>query len=395
MDIDSFAGAGGASIGLERALGKPVDLAINHDEDALAVHEANHPGTRHVKNDVWSVNASKLARRGEVRVAWFSPDCTYFSRARAGRPQPAGRSRQVRDLARVVGPWSQLWQAQLIVVENVEEFGKWGPLDDEGQIVHRRRGEYFQKWVEELRSGGYVVDWRVLTASDYGAPTTRRRLIVVGRRDGHEPRWPRRNASAKDTSAAGCIDWEIPGTSIYMDSRRAKSRGLRRPLKPQTMARIRTGLAMGREPFLISLTHQGGDRVQRMSEPMPTITGANRGELAIVRPVVRTAARAGGKGCEVGMWRDSEGRWQTQERVAGRNRRTGRTGHDEVMDVTMRMLSARELFNAQGFPRDYEIARGARGGLSKTSQVRLCGNTVCPDLAEAVVRANLEGIRSA
>lgn len=278
--VDNFAGGGGASSGIEAALGRPVDFAINHDPEALAMHEANHPETRHFLEDVWAVDPREACGSRPVGLAWFSPDCTHFSRAKGARPRKQG----IRGLAWVVIRWAKAVAPRIIMLENVEEFQTWGPLDDEGFPIASRAGETFRAWLAELTGLGYEVEFRSIVAADYGAPTTRKRLFLVARRDGN-PAWP--DATHGDgrgepwRSAAEIIDWGLPCPSIFER---------KRPLAEATLRRIARGIQRyvveSADPFIIPLTHRGDSRVHSIREPVRTVTGAHRGELALVEPFV-------------------------------------------------------------------------------------------------------------
>lgn len=280
--VDNFAGGGGASCGIVEALGRPVDLAVNHSAAAVAVHEANHPETDHACQDVWTIDPREAARGRSVAVAWFSPDCTHFSRAKGGAP----RSKGVRDLAHVVIRWAREVRPMVIFLENVEEFTTWGPLDDEGQPVKARAGEDFRAWVAALRDLGYSVEWRSLVAADYGAPTTRRRLFLVARADGQRIRWPEpthgRGRARPWRTAAEVIDWDVPCPSIF---------DRKRPLADATLRRIAAGLRRyvfeSARPFIVPVTHtKSGDRVHSVDAPLRTVTTAKGGELALVAPTL-------------------------------------------------------------------------------------------------------------
>jgi len=187
--VDNFAGGGGASMGIEEALGRGVDVAINHDRDAVAMHRANHPETLHLCQDVFHVDPEQATGGKPVGLAWFSPDCTYFSKARGAKPiRPRNAKR--RDLAWVVIRWAKRVRPRVIMLENVEEFRQWGPLNEDGRPCPKRRGRTFQRWVGELRGCGYEVEWRELRACDYGAPTIRKRLFLIARCDGNPIVWP-------------------------------------------------------------------------------------------------------------------------------------------------------------------------------------------------------------
>lgn len=302
--VDNFAGGGGASLGIEWATGRAVDLSVNHDRASVEMHAKNHPATRHFCEDIWSVDPVKATRGRKVGLAWFSPDCRHFSRAKGGKPV----SKRVRGLAWIVVKWAKAVKPRLIILENVREFQDWGPLihqrDTHGKLMHTehgepvmmpdktRKGQTFRRWVSMLRNLGYAVEWRLLDAADYGAPTHRRRLFLIARRDGQPIVWPEPThgkGRKPYRTAAECIDWSIPCPSIF---------DRKRPLAPKTLRRIAMGLKRyvldSTKPFIIHLTHHGERRAHGMDEPMPTVTGANRGEQAIVTPyVVGVGGRAG------------------------------------------------------------------------------------------------------
>ncbi len=341
--FDFFAGGGGASTGIEAALGRPVDIAINHDPVAIAMHRANHPETKHFTEDVFDVDPVVACGGRPVGLAWFSPDCTHFSRAKGTQP----RKKEIRGLAWVVVRWAKTVRPRVICVENVEEFETWGPLDENGRPHPERAGETFREWVAQLTALGYRVEWRSLVAADYGAPTTRKRLFLVARCDGQPIVWPEpthgKGRAQPWRAASEIIDWTLPCPSIF-DSKR--------PLAPATLQRIAKGIeryvigaaspfivpvkswggggngprsvdepmrtvtASKRgeyavvNPFIAPLTHQGDSRVHAVDEPVRTITGAHRGELAVIEPfVVRhghysTITGAGlREGCGAGTFR--------------------------------------------------------------------------------------------
>ena len=214
--IDSFAGGGGASLGIEAAIGRPVDYAINHDPEAVAMHIANHPETIHFTQDIWAVKPHEVTKGRPVALFWASPDCKHFSKAKGGKPVEKG----IRDLAWVVVEWARAVRPRVIMLENVEEFRTWGPLGDDNLPIRDRKGETFNEWVSQLRALGYEVEWRELRACDYGAPTIRKRLFVIARCDGERIRWPlpthgKGLGLLPYRTAAECIDWSIPCPSIF------------------------------------------------------------------------------------------------------------------------------------------------------------------------------------
>ncbi len=564
--IDNFAGGGGASTGIEQALGRMVDIAINHDEQALRMHAANHPGTLHLQSNIWQVDPLDATGGKPVDLAWFSPDCKHFSKAKGGKP----REKSIRDLAWVVVHWVKRLQdaakragdsdwrkvIKLICIENVEEFQTWGPLCDEGKPIKERAGETFHQWCAELRKRGGKIEFKELRACDYGAPTIRKRFFMVVRFDGLPICWPEPTHGKPGSpevlcgkrkqwrTAAEIIDWSIPCPSIFERQK---------PLAEKTLRRIAHGIMKfvvnNPKPFIVPLTHHGSaGRSYGLDQPLPTVTGANRGEMAVISPYfARTAhgdvdskGKRRGQPCHGpeepfptvtqsgdsslvspvlapiityaqhgGANRSAEEPMHTvcasnkdqnciavarllaahieqanggpnnanlagraadeplstatasgsQQRLVtsnliklrgtsdahieasaqGTNEPLGtisaggihaaevraflikyygneQDGHGlesplgtvtvqdrfglitvtiegeeyVIVDIGMRMLSPRELFNAQGFPADYQIDRDAHGlPITKTAQVAKCGNSVCPPLAKAIVGANL------
>lgn len=285
--IDNFAGGGGASLGMEMATWKGPDVAINHDPIALGVHAANHPHTEHLVEDVWEVDPRKVTKGAKVSVAWFSPDCKHFSKAKGGKPV----EKHIRGLAWVAIKWAVAVRPDIIVLENVEEFQEWGPLLADGTPCRERRGRTFNLFVHRLRQCGYQVEWRELVAADYGTPTIRKRLFLIARCDGQPIRWPAPTHGKPKTlpvtvgslrpwrAAAECIDWTVPCPSIFSRER---------PLADKTMARIARGVKRfvieSAEPFIVPVTHAGDLRSHAITEPFRTITGAHRGEHALVAP---------------------------------------------------------------------------------------------------------------
>ncbi|MDF3606094.1 DNA cytosine methyltransferase [Paracoccus sp. DMF-8] len=307
MIIDSFAGGGGASTGIEMALGRSPDVAINHSAKALALHAANHPETLHLDSNIWDVDPLTVTQGRHVGLLWASPDCKHFSKAKGGAP----RDRNIRDLAWIVVKWAEEAKPDVIAMENVEEFVTWGPIDDDGRPIKEFAGVTFELWLSRLKKAGYKVQWRELRACDYGAPTIRKRWFLVARRDGRPITWPkpthgdpkspavRKGKLLPWVGAHTCIDWSQPCPSIFDTGPEIMAKhGLRavRPLAKNTMARVARG--MGRyvieadRPFLVNLTH--GGRVEDVTAPIKTITGAHRGEKAVVVPtIVGCGGRAG------------------------------------------------------------------------------------------------------
>jgi DNA (cytosine-5)-methyltransferase 1 len=297
--VDSFAGGGGASTGICLALGRHPDVAVNHDPEAVAMHTANHPATEHFCQNVWQVDPSEVAARGPIGLAWFSPDCKHFSKAKGGKPV----EKRIRDLAWVVVAWARLpahLRPRVIILENVEEFTTWGPLADNGRPCPIRKGEEFRRWTGELKRLGYRLDWRELRACDFGAPTIRKRLFLIARCDDQPIIWPEPTHGAPNSpevlaglrkpwrTAAEIIDWSIPCPSIFLTKEEARAIGVKRPLEEATMRRIFRGLdryvLRHPRPFIVPVTHAGDDRCHDSAEPLRTITTAKRGELSVVMP---------------------------------------------------------------------------------------------------------------
>lgn len=313
--VDSFAGGGGASTGIEMALGRSPDVAINHSAAALALHRANHPETEHLCNDIWGVDPSADVARGrKIGLLWASPDCKHFSKAKGG----SVRDRNVRDLAWVVCRYAELPRAErprVIILENVEEFITWGPVGEDGQPIVEFRGLTFEAWVKRLRAAGYRVQWRELRACNYGAPTIRKRLFVIARCDGKPIVWPKpthgdpKSAAVKRgklqpwRTAAEIIDWSLPCPSIFDTAEEIMAKHgvrARRPLAEATLRRIARGVMRyvieSPRPFIVPVTHSGDARVHSLDDPLPTVTcaGGGRGELAVVAPVITYAQHGGG-----------------------------------------------------------------------------------------------------
>lgn len=493
--VDCFAGGGGASTGLEIAFGRSPDIAINHDPEAIAMHEMNHPDTIHLNANIWQVDPDDIVRKhGPIAGLWASPDCTHHSKAKGGKPL----KKNLRDLAWTVVLWAQRGKPEVIWMENVEEFKQWGPLDENGRPCPARKGTEFRRWVGALRSAGYKVDWWELRASDYGAPTIRKRLFVVARRDGlpitrppatHGPGMPRPHIPV-----ANIIDWSIPCPSIFLTREEARElyrqTGIRvnRPLVDNTLRRIAKGVKRyiidAEEPFFVTYAQQGGANrsgqnplhticashkdqnaiavaafmaqhnsgvvghsldkplstltatctqqalvaahmmpwygasvARSAAEPSGTITaggggkqalvtghmmnlhGADRRASAVTRPLGTVCAQGNHHALVAPFLQKYYGTDQdpsmseplhtitTKDRFSLVSVSVG--GERLVMtDIGMRMLVARELYDAQSFPRDYTIDRTRFGPLSRTSQTRMVGNSVPPKLAAAVAKAN-------
>lgn len=295
--VDNFAGGGGASTGIELATGRSVDIAINHDPDAIAMHKTNHPTTEHFAESVWDINPRDVVKGRAVALVWLSPDCKHFSKAKGGKPV----EKKIRGLAWVAVRWAATVKPRVIMLENVEEFQTWGPLAD-GKPCPKRKGNTFKSFINALKRQGYQVDYKELRACDYGAPTIRKRLFLIARRDGQPIVWPKPSHGHPDSlhvkrgkllpyrTAAECIDWSIPCPSIF---------GRQRPLAENTMKRIARGIQKfvldNPEPFIIN-TRNGerrgqAPRVRDINQPLWTIT-AQGSQHALVTPFITEHANA-------------------------------------------------------------------------------------------------------
>ena len=344
--VDNFAGGGGASTGIEMATGYSVDIAINHDPEAIRMHKANHPNTKHYCENVWEVDPVKACNGHPVGLAWFSPDCKHFSKAKGGKPV----EKNIRGLAWVVLKWAALVRPRVIMLENVEEFQTWGPCipirdKDTGRVIvnmagrhdrakneprtriadpeevvpvdrqmfqpdPKRSGQTYKKWRKQLEALGYSIDTKELVAADYGAPTMRKRFFMIARCDGKPIVWPEPTHGPADSQAvkAGLVkpyvgaytqlDFSMPCPSIFDTSEEIKKKyGVRavRPLAPKTMDRIARGLKKfvldNPEPFIIQCNHGGERRPNDIREPMPTITGKHG--YGIVEPYMVQIGQTG------------------------------------------------------------------------------------------------------
>ena len=304
--VDNFAGGGGASTGIELATGYSVDIAINHDPEAIKMHKANHPNTKHYCENVWAVDPVKACNGHPVGRAWFSPDCKHFSKAKGGKP----KDKNIRGLAWVALRWAGLVRPRVIMLENVEEFKTWGPLNRRHHPIKSKQGKTFERFVQQLRDLGYKVEFRELIAADYGAPTMRKRFFMIARCDGKPIVWPEPTHAPADSEAvkAGLlkpyvgaytqIDFSRPCPSIFDTSEEIKEKyGIRavRPLAKKTMDRIARGLKKfvldNPEPFIIQCNHGGERRPNDIREPMPTITGKHG--YGIVEPYMVQIGQTG------------------------------------------------------------------------------------------------------
>ena len=303
--VDNFAGGGGASTGIELATGISVDIAINHDPEAIRMHKTNHPGTKHYCESVWDVDPVKACEGRSVALAWFSPDCKHFSKAKGGKP----KDKKIRGLAWVALRWAGLVRPDVIMLENVEEFKTWGPLNRRHRPIKAKQGVTFRKFIHQLEGLGYAVEYRELVAADYGAPTMRKRFFLIARCDGKPIIWPEPTHAPVESEAVkqgllqpyvGAytqIDFSMPCPSIFDTAEEIKEKyGIRavRPLAPKTMERIARGLKKfvleNQEPFIVQANN--GEKAAPYimcnnennvgagtEEPLPTVTTGNRNFL--------------------------------------------------------------------------------------------------------------------
>ena len=442
--VDNFAGGGGASTGIEIATGYSVDIAINHDPEAIRMHKSNHPNTKHYCEDVWQVDPVKACKGNPVALAWFSPDCKHFSKAKGGKP----KDKFIRGLAWVACRWAGLVRPRVIMLENVEEFKTWGPLNRGHRPIKAKQGVTFRRFVQQLEDLGYEVQFRELVAADYGAPTMRKRFFLIARCDGRPIVWPEPTHGLVDSEAvkAGLlkpyvgaytqIDFSRPCPSIFDTSEEIKEKyGIRavRPLAPKTMDRIARGLKKfildNPEPFVVkdgekktahaliqyhSETTMDEVRGQTITDPIMTVDSSNRYGLVTsflskfyksgtgqdLREPLHTVTTSPGHFGEVraflikyygqGTGQDIKAPLDT---VTAQDRFGLVTidGTDyKTVDIGLRMLEPRELYGCQGFPEDYIIDHDYTGkSYSRSEQVKRCGNAVCPPIPAALVRANL------
>ncbi|MBE5803336.1 MAG: DNA cytosine methyltransferase [Clostridiales bacterium] len=500
--VDNFAGGGGASTGIEIAIGRSVDIAINHDPAAIAMHRANHPATKHYIEDVWKVDPVEACAGHPVALAWFSPDCKHHSKAKGGKPV----SKKIRGLAWVAVKWAKAVHPRVIMLENVEEFQDWGRLDEHDRPDPRYKGETFQRFVHQLERLGYQVEWRLLKGCDYGAPTIRRRFFLIARCDGLPIVWPEPTHAAPDSlevqaglkkpwvPVANVLDFSLPCPSIFASSEEIMEQyGIRaqRPLSEKTMRRIARGVKKyvidNPKPFIVQVNHGGdGFRGQEITEPLDTITakhgtgvvtpvllrnnenavgsdarepigtittgghhmmvapsliqmgyGEAKGQqpraLDLDKPLGTIVAQGNKFGVASAFITQFNNNCDGQEVTKPLNTMTAQSNHFgevcaflvkyygngdnavscedpaptitakdriglvtvhgqdyQIVDIGLRMLTPRELFDAQGFPADYIIDVDADGNVyPKSEQVARCGNAVCPPIPTALVRANL------
>ena len=426
--IDCFAGGGGASVGIEMALGRPVDIAINHDPQAIRMHKVNHPDTLHLTEDIFKVDLKKYVAGRHVALMWASPDCTSHSKAKGGQP----RNKGLRILPWAVYKHAKAILPDVILMENVEEIQQWGPLDEAGHPIKERAGEDYKRFIAAMKRLGYDFDSRELVAADYGAPTTRKRWYAIFRRDGKPITWPEPTHSKsgadgrlKWLECGDYIDWSDLGRSIFDRPR---------PLADATMKRIANGyvkyVVNNPQPYIVKNqsavsfmiqyhgeTREGDSRGQLLTEPIKTIDTSNR--YGLVTAFVTKFYKSGtdqiceeplhtittspghfglisaflikyyGTGCgqEAGK---PLGTITTKDRFGLVNVVTDIDGEQYILkDIFLRMLKPEELKRMQGFPEDYILNHDIEGKPCPVGeQVARIGNSVVPIMAQALVSAN-------
>lgn len=429
MIIDCFAGGGGASVGIEMALGRPVDIAVNHDPQAILMHKTNHPDTLHLTEDIFKVDLQKYVGNKHVDLMWASPDCTSHSKAKGGQPRNNG----LRILPWAVYKHAKAILPDVIIMENVEEIQDWGPLDERGYPIKERKGEEYNRFIGKMQSLGYDFDSRELVAADYGAPTTRKRWYAIFRRDNKPIVWPepthnKLGINGKDMwlACGDYIDWSDLGNSIF---------DRKKPLADATMKRIANGyrkyVVDNPHPYIVDddkayafiiqyhgEQKSGDSRGQLLTEPLKTIDTSNR--YGLVTAFISKFYKTGiGQGCDEPLhtittspghfglisaflikYYGSGGSCQTLDRPLDTITTKDRFGLVNVVteingekyimqDIFLRMLKPEELKLCQGFPKDYIIDRDYKWRKYPVSeQVKRIGNSVVPIMAKALVEAN-------
>ena len=429
--IDCFAGGGGASVGIEMALGRRVDIAINHDPDAILMHKTNHPKTLHLTEDIFKVDLKKYVKGKRVALMWASPDCTSHSKAKGGKPREKG----LRILPWAVYKHAKAILPDVIIMENVEEIQQWGPLDENGHPIKERRGEDYKKFITAMQSLGYIFDCRELIAADYGAPTTRKRWYAIFRRDGKDIVWPEqthsKDSEPKWKQCGDFIDWSDLGKSIF---------DRKKPLAEATQKRIANGIRKyvieNPKPYIVENDDAvafliqyhgeqkaGESRGQLLSEPIKTIDTSNR--YGLVTAFITKYYKTGiGQGCDEPLhtittspghfglvsaflikYYGSGGNCQAIDRPLDTITTKDRFGFVNVeidvqgekyaiADIFLRMLKPEELKLMQGFPKDYIINRDIRWrSYPIKEQVARIGNSVVPIMAQKLVEANCQYLR--
>lgn len=429
--IDCFAGGGGASQGIEEALGRPIDIAVNHDPEAIRMHKVNHPNTLHLTEDIFEVDLQAYVMGRHVGLMWASPDCTSHSKAKGGQPRLSG----LRILPWAVHKHARVLMPDVIIMENVEEIQEWGPLDDEGHPIKSRAGENYEQFMDAMKGLGYTAETCELVAADYGAPTTRRRWYAVFRHDGKQIRWPESTHSR--TGGAGKKRWLECGDYIDFSDLGRSIFGRTKPLAEATMKRIAGGFRRyvieNPKPYIVpdkdavafliqyhGEQKKGEARGQALSEPIMTLDTSNRYGLVTAfitkfyksglgqgldEPIHTITTSPGHfglvtawlikyygsgqsiQGCDMPL-----GTITTKDRFGLASALIEKDGEKYILkDIFLRMLKAEpELKLLQGFPEDYVITHDCEGKpYPIKEQVAKIGNSVVPIMARAIVAANM------
>lgn len=428
MIIDCFAGGGGASVGIEMALGRPVDIAINHDPDAILMHKTNHPETLHLTEDIFSVDLKKYVKNKHVSLMWASPDCTSHSKAKGGKP----RNKGLRILPWAVFKHAKAILPDVIIMENVEEIQQWGPLDEKGHPIPEKKGDDYKKFITAMISLGYEFESKELVAADYGAPTTRKRWYAIFRRDGKNIIWPEQTHTKEKWLQCGYyIDWSDLGKSIFNRTK---------PLAEATQKRIANGIRKyiveNPNPYIVKddkavdfiiqyhgEQKHGDSRGQLLTEPIKTIDTSNRYGL-VVGFITKFYKTGIGQSCEeplhtittspghfaavsaflvkyYGNDKDGQslsrplGTIVTKDRFGLVNVALDIRGEKYLIsDIFLRMLKPEELKMLQGFPKDYIIDRDYMNRpYPIAKQVARIGNSVVPIMAKKLVESNCDYLK--
>ena len=431
--IDCFAGGGGASVGIEMALGRQVDIAVNHDPQAIRMHAVNHPDTLHLTEDIFTVDLQKYVGNRHVALMWASPDCTHFSKAKGKKPL----RKEIRILPMAIVKHAKLLKPDVVIMENVEEIRQWGKLNRKGRPIESEKGKLYKNFLKKMYLAGYLqIETRELVAADYGAPTKRRRWYAIFRSDKKPIHWPEPTYSKQDTSlmkwkeCGDYIDWSYFGTSIFTR---------KKALAEATMKRIANGvkkyiidnphpyIVRNKEALAFLIQYHGETRVgesrgQLLTEPINTIDTSNR--YGLVTAFIAKYYKSGiGQGCDEPLHTitTSPGHFAlvsaflikyygsgcgqmlsepldtitTRDRFGLVNVIIDIDGEKYIIrDIFLRMLNPEELKLMQGFPVDYIIDRDACGKRYPIcEQTAKIGNSVSPVMAKMLVEANCPYLR--
>ncbi len=398
--IDCFAGGGGASVGIEMALGRPVDIAINHDPQAIRMHKVNHPDTLHLTEDIFKVDLQRYVKGRRVALMWASPDCTSHSKAKGGQPRKSG----LRILPWAVYKHAKAILPDVIIMENVEEIQQWGPLDENGHPIKERLGEDYKKFISAMKGLGYIFDSRELVAADYGAPTTRKRWYAIFRRDGKDIIWPEqthfKDSEPKWKQCGKYIDWSDLGKSIFDRPK---------PLAEATQKRIANGIRkyiLESEPYVVRdkravafvIQYHGEQKAgyargQLLSEPIKTIDTSNR--YGLVTAFITKFYKSGiGQGCDEPLHTITTSPGHFGLVSAFLIKYYGSGGGCQTIDRPLDTITTKDRFGLVNVILDiggeaYIIDRDIDWKpYPIKEQVARLGNSVVPVMAETLVRAN-------